>query len=108
MAGRSCAGCGSDESAVGGAQVLQCEGGAGAAPRAEEPSVVIDRAADLVLIRDRLIEAMDQVEAKDLPRITKELRAVDVELAALGPSKSPGQSLKDELKDRRARRQSAT
>lgn len=67
---------------------------------------MIDKEGDLLKIRDKLIDAMDKVAAADLPKITKELRAVNVELSALGPSKSPGQTLKDDLKARRARRQS--
>lgn len=74
--------------------------------RAKPPAapVPLDRQGDLETMRTRLLAAMDQVDPKDLPRVCSELRAVDVELAALVPTKTPGQELVDELKARRAGR----
>lgn len=65
---------------------------------------VSPRQTDLEEMRGRLLAAMDLVDAKDLPRVCAELRAVDAELAALAPTKSEGQVLVDELKARRAGR----
>ena len=69
------------------------------------PAVPVSpRQEDLEEMRGRLRAAMDVVDAKDLPRVCAELRAVDAELAALAPTKSEGQVLVDELKARRAGR----
>jgi hypothetical protein len=65
---------------------------------------MVDRQADLELMRQKLLLAMASVDAEDLPRITKELRAVNLELASLGPSVSAGQRLVDDLRERRAAR----
>lgn len=70
--------------------------------------MVSQRQTDLEEARDLLRAAMLEVDAKDLPRISRELRAVNLELEALAPSVSPGQRLKDELKDRRAARRPAS
>ncbi len=77
-------------------------------PGAKKPGVVSPRQADLEQMRDRLLAAMDQVDAKDLPRVCSELRAVDAELAQLAPATNPDQELVDELKAKRARRSTAT
>ena len=77
-----------------------------ARPRTPPPAVPVpvSRQEDLERMRERLLAAMDLVDAKDLPRVCAELRAVDTELAALVPTKTPGQELVDELKARRAGR----
>lgn len=72
--------------------------------RKPPPAVPVSRQDDLERMRDRLLAAMDLVDAKDLPRVCAELRAVDTELAALVPTKTPGQELVDELRAKRARR----
>lgn len=71
------------------------------APPAPEP---VERETDLRTMRERLLAAMDLVDAKDLPRVCSELRAVDAELATLAPTRSEGQVLVDELRARRAGR----
>lgn len=76
-------------------------------PRAPKPPaspVPVSRQEDLEEMRRRLLAAMDLVDPKDLPRVCSELRAVDTELAALVPTKTPGQELVDELRAKRARR----
>lgn len=79
-----------------------------AGPRTQEPALV-DRSADLELMRRRLLDALDAVAPDDVPRITRELRAVDLELTSLAPPVSPGQRRVDELKARRdAARRTAT
>lgn len=74
--------------------------------RAKPPAAPapLDREADLRTMRERLLAAIDLVDAKDLPRVCSELRAVDTELATLAPVKSEGQVLVDELRERRAGR----
>lgn len=62
------------------------------------------RRDDLDRLRDKLLAALDAVEPADIPRISKELRAVDAEIEALGGVVSPGQQLVDELKKKRERR----
>lgn len=69
---------------------------------------MVTRKDDLELSRTRLIAALDAVEPGDIPKISKELRAVNVELEALGTAASPGQQLVDELKKKRERRSKAT
>jgi hypothetical protein len=70
--------------------------------------VVSQRQADLEEARDLLRAAMLEVDAKDLPRVVRELRAVNADLEALAPSVSAGQRLKDELRERRAARRPAS
>ena len=65
---------------------------------------MVDRQADLELMRQKLLLAMGSVDPEVLPRVTKELRAVNLELASLGPSVSAGQRLVDDLRERRAAR----
>ncbi len=73
------------------------------AKRAAKP-VVSDRQADLEDMRTLLAAAMKTADEKDLPRVCRELRAVNAELASLTPAKSEGQQTVDELKARRVRR----
>lgn len=68
---------------------------------------MVTRKADLDKLRDRLLAALDAVEPGDIPKISKELRAVDLELETLGGAVTPGQQLVDELKAKRARRTAA-
>ena len=65
------------------------------------------RKQDLDTLRERLLAALDAVEPGDIPKISKELRAVDLELETLGGAVTPGQQLVDELKAKRARRTAA-
>lgn len=65
---------------------------------------MVSRREDLDLLRSRLIEALDVVEPKDLPRVSREIRAIDIELESLGTAMSPGQQLVDDLKAKRERR----
>lgn len=69
---------------------------------------MVTRKQDLDKLRDRLLAALDAVEPGDIPKISKELRAVDLELETLGGAVTPGQQLVDELKAKRARRTKAT
>ena len=69
--------------------------------------MVSRQAQDLEDMRTKLVAAMSQVDAKDLPRVIRELRAVNSELEALAPSVSAGQKYIDQLKERRAQRMSA-
>ena len=62
------------------------------------------RKADLQLLRERLLDALDAVDPAEIPKVSRELRAVTVELEALAPAKTEGQALVDELKAKRARR----
>jgi hypothetical protein len=66
--------------------------------------VVSTRQTDLELQRERLLAALDIVNPEDLPKISRELRAVNEELETLTPAKTVGQALVDELKAKRARR----
>lgn len=66
------------------------------------------RQADLELMRSDLLAAMRAVEPGDLPRVCRELRAVDAELADLPTARSPEQELVDDLKARRAHRRSVS
>ena len=68
---------------------------------------MVTRKTDLDTLRDKLIAALDAVEPGDIPKISKELRAVDLELETLGGAVTPGQQLVDELKAKRARRTAA-
>lgn len=72
--------------------------------RTPKPPLVVDRQGDLEKMRDALLAAMAGASVADLPRVCRELRAVDAELAQLVPTKSEGQELVDELKAKRARR----
>ena len=65
---------------------------------------MVSRRDDLDLMRVKLVAAMGDVDAKDLPRVTKELRAVNAELESLAPPVTAGQQTVDELKEKRARR----
>ena len=65
---------------------------------------MVSRRDDLDLMRAKLVAAMGAVDAKDLPRVTKELRAVNAELESLAPPVTAGQQTVDELKEKRARR----
>lgn len=69
---------------------------------------MVTRRDDLELSRTRLIAALDAVEPGDIPKISKELRAVNLELENLGGAVTPGQALVDELKKKRERRSKAT
>ena len=69
---------------------------------------MVDRSADLELMRVALLAAMVGAEPRELPSICRELRAVDLELTQLAPAKSAGQSTVDELRKRRARRRTAS
>ena len=66
--------------------------------------MVSTRQTDLELQRERLLAALDIVNPEDLPKISRELRAVNEELETLAPAKTVGQALVDELKAKRARR----
>lgn len=65
---------------------------------------MVTRKQDLDKLRERLLAALDAVEPGDIPKISKELRAVDLELETLGGAVTPGQQLVDELKKKRERR----
>jgi hypothetical protein len=65
---------------------------------------MVDRQADLELMRRKLLLAFGEAEPGQLPSLCKELRAVNLELASLGPSVSAGQRLVDDLRERRAAR----
>lgn len=66
------------------------------------------RIDDLSRLRDKLLAALDVVEPAEVPRISKELRAVVVELETLAPSADPDSERLDELRKRRAARQAAS
>ena len=66
------------------------------------------RLDDLRSMRSGLLDAMGQVEPADLPRVCRELRAVDAELAGMSSERSPEQVVVDDLKARRAARRSAS
>ena len=66
--------------------------------------MVSTRQTDLELQRERLLSALDVVNPEDIPKISRELRAVNEELETLAPAKTAGQALVDELKAKRARR----
>lgn len=68
---------------------------------------MVTRSDDLDRLRDKLLAALDVVEPADVPKISKELRAVDLEIESLGGAASPGQQLIDELKKKRERRTAA-
>lgn len=53
-------------------------------------------------MRDRLIAASKNAEAKELPAVSRELRQVMAELESL--ERSSGGSIGDELKQQRAKR----
>lgn len=65
------------------------------------------RRDDLDKLRAKLLAALEAVDPAEIPRISKELRAVNVELEALGGAATPGQQLVDELKKKRERRTAA-
>ncbi len=67
-----------------------------------------DRRDDLERMRGDLLAAMEQVEPEDLPKVCRELRAVDAELAGLSTVGTPEQAVVDDLKARRAARRSAS
>lgn len=62
-----------------------------------------DRLALLTVSRDTLALTIDTADAKALPALVRELRAVLRELAELGAGQEA--STVDDLRDRRARRQ---
>ena len=65
---------------------------------------MVDRQADLELMRRELLLAFGEAKTGELASLCKELRAVNLELASLGPSVSAGQRLVDDLRERRAAR----
>jgi len=62
----------------------------------------MSRTGDLELLRSKLLKSLGAVEPKDLPRISRELRAVNLELSQLNPDAEADPI--DDLKERRAAR----
>jgi hypothetical protein len=73
-------------------------------PGATQSAVVSNRQSDLGSMRTLLLAAIKTAAAPDLPRICRELRAVNAELEALAPSLSTDQQFVDQLKARRVSR----
>jgi len=67
---------------------------------------MVSRLDDLEKLRDRLVGALDVVDPKDLPRVSRELRAVNLELSQLAPDEEIDQV--DELRAKRAARIAAS
>ena len=65
-----------------------------------------DRLDDLQRMRRSLLDALGEVEAKERPRVTRELRAVNVELESLAPPAKADPI--DDLKARRVARIAAS
>lgn len=63
---------------------------------------MVNRVEDLEMLRSRLVASLDVIDPKELPRLSREIRAVNLELSQLAPAEEADQV--DELRAKRAAR----
>ena len=71
-------------------------------------STLVTRKDDLALLRERLLAVLPVVDPADVPKISRELRAVDLELDVLAPTSDPETEKLDELRSRREARKTGS